>query len=260
MDLTLQQYRNTIAFASLKGGVGKTSLAILTANWLASAGYRVLFVDLDIQNAASFYYLDDHEPAETKNIARAFHDDSLEPNILTSNYAGVDLIASSFHLVDLRAIGTKRLGLLLGPVEDQYDYIVIDTAPGYDNISLNAINAAHQIITPVFLTQFDWKNAVFLRDHLQSETDKYNAWRILFNKYTPPRSDNPDTLTNQYLALFHDTFDNILPVQIPESKHVQRAIDTGEVISTAKAKERLFEAIGELVQTITGIRETVERF
>ena len=37
----------TICFSSIKGGTGKSSLCILTANYAASAGYRVLVADLD---------------------------------------------------------------------------------------------------------------------------------------------------------------------------------------------------------------------
>jgi len=48
----------TICFSSIKGGTGKSSLCILTANYAASAGYRVLVADLDIQNSVTSYYLD----------------------------------------------------------------------------------------------------------------------------------------------------------------------------------------------------------
>ena len=43
----------TISFSSIKGGTGKTSLCILTANYAASASYRVLVADLDLQNSFS---------------------------------------------------------------------------------------------------------------------------------------------------------------------------------------------------------------
>lgn len=43
----------TLTFATIKGGVGKTTLSVNTAAGLADAGYRVLLLDLDPQAHAS---------------------------------------------------------------------------------------------------------------------------------------------------------------------------------------------------------------
>ena len=67
----------TICFSSIKGGTGKSSLCILTANYAASAGYRILVADLDLQNSASSYYLDSPDEADRKNIADALHTERL---------------------------------------------------------------------------------------------------------------------------------------------------------------------------------------
>ncbi len=45
-----------ITFSSMKGGVGKSSDAILFANNLAARGYKVLFIDMDTNNSATIYY------------------------------------------------------------------------------------------------------------------------------------------------------------------------------------------------------------
>ena len=39
-----------ICYSGIKGGVAKSSMAILTANYLMALGYKVLCIDLDIQN------------------------------------------------------------------------------------------------------------------------------------------------------------------------------------------------------------------
>ena len=41
---------------SIKGGVGKTALAVNLAYALAEAGQRTLLLDLDPQGAATFYF------------------------------------------------------------------------------------------------------------------------------------------------------------------------------------------------------------
>ena len=75
----------TITFASIKGGTGKSSLTILSANLLASRGFKVLVIDLDVQNSTTFYYLDQAEDVEQRNIARALQTQHLAVNILASN-------------------------------------------------------------------------------------------------------------------------------------------------------------------------------
>ena len=234
----------TICFSSIKGGTGKSSLCILTANYAASAGYRVLVADLDIQNSATSYYLDSPEEADRRNIAAVFHTERIPENIIPSNYAGIDLLASSLDLVKFRAIGDRTLKRILTASALAYDFLFIDTAPTYDNIVLNALNASDLIITPVAFSQFDYKGALFYEAQLKRETDKLSAWRILFNFHRPARTENPDALRNQYEALFRGSFGDIIaPVTIPDTALIRRAIDTGESITASQAKAPLHAAI-----------------
>ena len=249
-----------ISFSSIKGGTGKSSLCILTANYAASAGYRVLVADLDLQNSLSSYYLDSPDPAEQHNIAVALHSERLAKNIIPTTCRGVDLLASSLDLVKLRAIGEHTLRRILATSSLPYDFLFIDTAPTFDNLVLNAYHAADLILTPVSFSQFDLKSARFLHSMIYRETDKIHAWHLLFNFYKQSRSDNPDTLRNQYETLFRDTFgDTILPNTIPESSLIRRSIDTGEKITTAAAKAPLYEAITALAD-YCGIHHHAERF
>lgn len=237
----------TISFSSIKGGTGKSSLCILTANYAASAGYRVLVADLDLQNSATSYYLDSPEEADHKNIAATLHTERLIENIIPSNYPGIDLLASSLDLVKLRAIGERTIKRILDATPLPYDFLFIDTPPTYDNLVLSAIHAADLIITPVAFSQFDFKGALFFQSQLRRETDKLPAWHLLFNFYRPARSDNPDTLRNQYEALFRDAFGDIFaPVTIPETSLIRRSIDTGERITPSQAKAPLHSAIASL--------------
>jgi chromosome partitioning protein len=235
----------TICFSSLKGGTGKSSLSILTANHVAAAGYQVLVVDLDIQNSATFYYLDRPEDAERKNISVALRTGSAEGNILATNYMGVDLLASSLDLLKLRNIDQSALSEVLTGLP--YDFIIIDTAPTYDRIVLAGIVAADLILTPTRFTRFDYKGAVFMRDQIGVETSQLPLWRVLFNFYRPPKSANPDSNRNLFESMFRETFgDAIVPITIPESSLVPRAIDTAEMVTTANSKAALHRAIQSL--------------
>jgi len=244
----------TICLSSIKGGVGKTSIAIMLSKLLAKAGKEVLCMDMDIQNSLSFHFLD--EEVENRNIALALHIGNLPQNIVKSNYENIDIIQSSFSLVNLRSIADKALKRLIPQVEDLYDFCIIDTAPTWDNIVLNAINAADYVISPARLAQFDLKGARFYQEQLVMDTSKVEDWYILLNFFKEPRTDNPENLTNQYLAMFSEWFDNILDIRIPNTSLIQKSIDTDEPISDAKSKKNLFDAISRLGAMFLGENET----
>ena len=216
-----------VSFSSIKGGTGKTSLCIHVANYCAAAGYRVLVVDFDIQNSLSFYYLDELSVTERKNLALALNSKDLGGNILPSNCFGIDILASSFSLTNLRTIGANTLRRMIAETKPNYDFILIDCAPTYDNLVQNAICASDLILTPVRLSQFDFKGALFYRDQIAQDTDRLPAWRIVFNFYKVPRTVSSESLRTQYETHFRSTWDGIiLPVQIPETTLLRRRIET----------------------------------
>ena len=249
-----------VSFSSIKGGTGKTSLCIHVANYCAAAGYKVLVIDFDIQNSLSFYYLDEVSAADRKNLALALNSKELIANILPSNSFGIDILASSFSLTNLRTIGPRTLRRMIADGELDYDFILIDCAPTYDNLVQNAICASDMILTPVRLSQFDFKGATFYRDQIAQDTDRIAGWRIVFNFYKPPRTNSSESLRNQYELLFRSTFDGvILPFQIPETRAIQRCIDTREKMTDAMSKAALFRAIHSLASFI-GADRVVERY
>jgi len=240
-----------ITFSSIKGGTGKSSLAILTGNLLAKSGYRVLMIDTDIQNSLSFYYLDELGLADEKNLAIAFFLKDLEKNVVDSNYdERLKIVPASFGLIEFRTAHPKTLRRLLPQIENRFDYCIVDSPPTYNNLVLNGMVAADLIISPCKLSQFDYKGLAFFRAKVQEEAEAADRWRILINFFRSPRSESEDNLTNQYLNLFKTTFNNILDFQIPETVYIPRAIDTREVISQARAKERVFDAFYRLADYV----------
>ena len=242
-----------VCFSSLKGGSGKSSVAILTGNLLSKAGYRVLMIDLDIQNSLSFYYLDDFRVVDKNNLALALQMRSLPENIVDSNYSEkLKIIPSSYGLIDLRAINEKSLSRLMPDIYDYFDYCLLDCPPTLDNIVLNALYASDLIISPCRLSIFDYKGLQFLGDKIYHEINGLDRWNILINFYRAPRTDKESNLTAQYLSMFQDVFKNIFDVKIPESVLIQKAIDTREPISRAKNKEKVFNCFFEIADYITG--------
>lgn len=146
-----------VTFALQKGGVGKTTSTVSTAEILAAAGYRVLVVDFDSQgNATKMLTGNSIYQYSGKTIMEAIQQGDAEPFILPVK-DGLDLIPAEDRLAAFsRYIYTARINnpyavlkRLLGPIESRYDFVFIDVGPSLGDTVINAIVYADDIIIPV---------------------------------------------------------------------------------------------------------------
>ena len=140
-----------IAVSNQKGGVAKTSSCLNIGAALALAKKRVLLVDFDIQANLS--------------ISLGFRDkgsfyDALQAGkrlpelIAKTSYPGLWLIPSNkgMILLNKKYFNAKNFEFILKDrlihVQDQFDYVLIDTPPSIDLFTINALTAAHTVVIP----------------------------------------------------------------------------------------------------------------
>lgn len=165
-----------ISFINLKGGVGKTTLAVNIASILAK-NYRkkVLLIDLDPQTNATVSLITQEEWEQRDKLRQTlyfmFNDVINSTNDFDINKAilhnvadipNLDLLPSSLGLVEIQddIPDTDRktyvthvdiLGNELQPIidNDVYDYILIDCPPNLGAITLNGISISNYYVIPM---------------------------------------------------------------------------------------------------------------
>ena len=158
----------SIVLANDKGGVAKTTTALAMSNILAENKKRVLLVDLDQQrNATDLIRLGNTH----NNIYDYFtqyidyiNGDDDQPDvqdfIVPSKYANLDVICGSPKMLARMGImiteASNKLDnvftLMLEDIRNMnvYDYVIFDTHPGLEDITLRCVDAVDYTIAPAF--------------------------------------------------------------------------------------------------------------
>ena len=143
-----------IAIALSKGGVGKTTTAVNLAAGLANEGRRVLLVDMDTQGQAAQALGIDAKVGLAELVSGK---KSVEETLLPAREQ-LWILAGGRELAGLkREIARKDFGSeqtvndALAPLENRFDYVIVDTAPGWDSLTINALFYTTEIIAPVAL-------------------------------------------------------------------------------------------------------------
>lgn len=118
-----------------KGGVGKTNLSVNLALCLAQLNKRVALIDADL-GLANVDVLLGLTPQ--KNLFHLFHEGATLREILFPTPYGFDILPASSGMSEMLTLSTgQKLELLeaVGELEDELDYLIVDTGAGIsDNV------------------------------------------------------------------------------------------------------------------------------
>jgi chromosome partitioning protein len=248
----------TIAINSIKGGTGKSTLAVLLISALTKAGFRCLCIDADAGNHSLSFHLSDcnlYELHKGKTIFNLFMGEPLGECITRINDR-LDLVSGDVRLNEFRSTDSlKRLKRIL--YNTDYDFTIIDTSPAYDNIAGNVLTASDVLLIPVQQDMFSYQSLIYQYEKL-AELELNNLdTHIIFNQFEKPLSENQSTYRNQITNLFLDNelfkpFIN--PNQISKSSVYRKYINKRNYRIDGRAEtQKAYDEIKAFVQSVSGV-------
>jgi chromosome partitioning protein len=215
-----------IAVQNFKGGVGKSTLSVHLAQYLAIQGYRVALIDCDSQASSTtlFGYVPDLDLTEAQTLYPFLREDdkrSLDYALLDTHFDGLKLIPANLHLFqseyELAARMARGGGRLLdrlsqgiASIADQFDVIVLDPPPALGAISLSVLRAANALVIPAPPTVMDFSStAAFLAmldETLNELASRDLAPDLNFVRVVGSKVDENKSMQKELLALMRQVF------------------------------------------------------
>jgi len=196
--------KEIITIANQKGGVGKTTTAVNLATFLALAEKDVLLIDLDSQanaTASLGFYKNDYKYNIYHSLTGV---KEINKIILNTTIKNLDLIPSNIDLVAFEKsidITNKEFILkkLLNQLHKKYDFIIIDTSPRLDLLTLNALSVSDSVIIPMQTEFFALEGVSQLLNTIKLVKSSKNS-KLTLKGIIPTMYSSQNNLSKQVLS------------------------------------------------------------
>ncbi|MEW6066620.1 histidine kinase [Desulforamulus profundi] len=232
-----------------KGGVGKTVLASNLAIALAqTTKKKVVLVDLDLQGGDIGVMLNITVKGTIAELAQESDalDIGLVDSYLLPHLSGAKILPAPLSPEQAELITLQRVEELLQVLQQNFDYVVIDTSPLYNDINLAALDAANQILVLLSQDLPCVKHVKTTMDILS--TLGYNEKiKLVINSAGLEGGIKITDLEKS----FHQAAYAVIPY---EEKVVRSSINKGLPAVMTQSSSKIGEAIMDLAYKIAGVK------
>ena len=212
----------TLALYSNKGGVGKTAAAVNLAYLAAQSGLTTLICDLDPQASTTYYF---RVKAKLKPKAQGLVTGrkQIDRSIKGTDYENLDLLPADFthRNLDITFNEQKsrkhRLKMVLDPLRQEYDLIILDSPPTINILAENIFNAADRLLVPLIPTTLSIRTHTqllsFLKKNKFRSSDAYTFFSFV---------DGRKKMHSEMAAWARENFDGVLQSAIPYLSHIEQ--------------------------------------
>ena len=254
---------HVLSVSSLKGGVGKTTVALGLASAAFARGLRTLVVDLDPQCDATTGLGAIGDFRETSaDVLQSPRHNVVHRSIVASSWAkvhagNIDVMIGSprvlmFDTPQPTLKDVWKLEEALARVEKQYDLVIIDTPPSINGLTRTARVSSDRVLIvsePSFFSVVASDRAMKALDEIARNINKrLKAVGVLVNRFQPQSQEHLFRI-NELTEMFGS---ELLPVRLEERAAMQQATGAARPIhswpgETAAALAGQFDQVLDLV-------------
>jgi pilus assembly protein CpaE len=242
-DSTGEQGRQVTVF-SPKGGVGKTTLAVNLALSLSRAGQRVCLVDLDLgfgDVAITLQLFPARTLADAIPLETGLDADSLE-NLLTPHRDGIHTLVAPVQPDAKDSIPASLVGKVLRLLKTKFDFVVVDTAPSFDEHVLQAIDESDELLLITTLDVPTLKNVKIAVETLDLLNFPKAHRHLILNRADDKVGLGADKVES--------TLGMSINASIPTSPQVASSTNSGEPILSSLPRHAVSKAIAALADDL----------
>ena len=239
-----------LAIANRKGGVGKTTTAVNISAGLTLAGNTVLLIDTDTQGHCSRLLGVNPE----KGLAELIDGTVTPSNALIEAREGLFLLAGSKKLeLTIKDISQRKYRVeyvltdALKGYEGKYDYVIVDTAPGFSQLSIDVFFYVQEILVPVsmeILALDGFKDFMGEIEAIKEYTD------VEIKYIVPTFYDRRVSKSDEIIEQLQGHFGEIVTKPIRYSARLSEAPAFGKTIFEFSGKEKVSEDYTQLSKAV----------
>jgi MinD-like ATPase involved in chromosome partitioning or flagellar assembly len=233
-----------IAFISIKGGVGKTTLALEVACSLVNDfNKKVLLVDANFSAPNIGIYLD---LTNDLSLQDALLGTPVHNTIYESH--GIDIIPASMYYKD--PVDISKLSKILEKFKSRYDFIILDSSPNYEELKpvIDTADKIFVVTSPDHVTLETSIKAAQLAKEAKTPIEG-----IIVNKIRSPKHE-------YNLKQIEDYSDIPVVARINDNKEILAAMHARKPMIIHAPKNEISKEIKRLAAAISGEKESKDSF